>query len=561
MTKAHVAAAVFVLASAGTGTYLMFSSQAASGVVDSSTITNKFMLGYQGWFQCPTDGSPNAGWTHWKFLNKYMPDGFPDTSELTAAEKCDTGMKLPDGSPAYVFSSYNPKTVLRHFQWLKDYNIDGVMQQRFTVALHDAKSKATRDQVTRNVMAGANATGRTFNIMYDISGDNPATLVSTIQNDWKSLVDSVGVTKSDRYLRQGGRPVVTIWGFGFGDRPGTPADLNTLIDFFHNNPNPAYRATVMGGVNNDWRTNATWANALAGYDIISPWTVGRYKMASKTDTTTVPNWINSRAVPDINRTKQLGKLYMPVIYPGYSFNNSAGRPLNEIPRYGGNFLWQQAAANLSQQKAAGVPTMLYGAMFDEVDEGSAFMKQAVTTANAPKGIPIVTMNYDGYNLTNDWYLRVGSEINKMTNGSKAITTTLSASPQVSPTPAPASPAPKPAASGSGATTSKNASAVNASKSAASTSANSVQSTKNTNDAAQNPANPDSNGGVSASDAATLDAQIAAINPEDTKAENSGATKTAKTKRIIGGSLLGISLLTIAGGALYLKLRNNTNAVK
>ena len=44
-----------------------------------------------------------------------------------------------DGSPAQVFSAFNDKTVLRHFQWMKDYGIDGVFVQRFVADVSTPK--------------------------------------------------------------------------------------------------------------------------------------------------------------------------------------------------------------------------------------------------------------------------------------------------------------------------------------------------------------------------------------------------------------------------------------
>ena len=35
--------------------------------VDPGTLTGKVMVGYQGWFNCPKDGS-ELGWKHWARL-------------------------------------------------------------------------------------------------------------------------------------------------------------------------------------------------------------------------------------------------------------------------------------------------------------------------------------------------------------------------------------------------------------------------------------------------------------------------------------------------------------
>ena len=33
--------------------------------VDATTMTGKLLMGYQGWFACPGDGSPSSAWIHW----------------------------------------------------------------------------------------------------------------------------------------------------------------------------------------------------------------------------------------------------------------------------------------------------------------------------------------------------------------------------------------------------------------------------------------------------------------------------------------------------------------
>jgi len=53
--------------------------------------------------------------------------------------------------------------------------------------------------------------------------------------------------------------------------------------------------------------------------------------------------------------------------------------------------------------------MMYGAMFDEVDEGTAMFKLAPTRASVPAGVPIVTLDADGDRLPSDWYLQLARE--------------------------------------------------------------------------------------------------------------------------------------------------------
>ena len=92
--------------------------------VDRSTLTGKIMSGYQGWFAAEGDGC-GRGWYHWNGRNGFKPgsckiDLWPDVSELDADERYATPFKLADGRPAEVFSAFNKKTVLRHFNWMQD---------------------------------------------------------------------------------------------------------------------------------------------------------------------------------------------------------------------------------------------------------------------------------------------------------------------------------------------------------------------------------------------------------------------------------------------------------
>ena len=105
--------------------------------VDPSTLDGKVLVGYQGWFTCPGDGT--GRWTHW---SRGVPtpetltvDLYPDLREYEADELCEVpGMTIGD-KPAYLFSSRNAKTVSRHFRWMKEYELDFQFAKFFNVNL------------------------------------------------------------------------------------------------------------------------------------------------------------------------------------------------------------------------------------------------------------------------------------------------------------------------------------------------------------------------------------------------------------------------------------------
>jgi len=110
--------------------------------------------------------------------------------------------------------------------------------------------------------------------------------------------------------------------------------------------------------------------------------------------------------PDIQWCTEHGKQYMPVVFPGFSWHNmNANSPQNQIPRLKGQFLWSQYMAD----KAAGA-TMVYQAMFDEVDEGTAIFK---VTNDPPVGASTF-VTYEG--LPSDFYLKLVGQAAKVVRG-------------------------------------------------------------------------------------------------------------------------------------------------
>ena len=376
--------------------------------VDNSTLHGKNLLGYQGWFAAPGDGSKVDGWHHW-FRGKGAErrptfDMWPDTSEMDADELYPTSMKAPDGNPAMLFSSYNEKTVVRHFKWMEDSGIDGILLQRFIGEAQDPRFFEFRNKVTQNVIAGAEQHNRVFALEYDMS----AKQADLVKKDWMFLVDEIGITDSPSYLRHKGKPLLALWGLGFTHRGGSAEQAMDLINWFQKSAPERYRATILGGVPTHWRKGEgdsqegiEWAKVYRSMDVVSPWSIGRYKNDEQAN-----QYRDEFLVPDLAETNRYGIEYMPVVFPGFSWNNLHEGEFNQIPRNGGRFYWNQVENAVSSGAM-----MIKTAMFDEVDEGTAMFKTVAKKQDSPEGF--LTLDADGEQLPNDWYLRLSGEASKL----------------------------------------------------------------------------------------------------------------------------------------------------
>jgi hypothetical protein len=385
-----------------------------------TTLRGMHVAGYQGWFACPGDGAVGVGWGHWlrggsdpKDPNSLAIDLWPDTSELGTDERCPTAFHLPSGAPAFLFTDQNPKTVARHFAWMKQYGIDGAAMQRFVTGLIHTGIKRNLDTVLGNARAGAEANHRGVFVMYDISGMHGDAALQAIEQDWPHLTGDLHVTESPAYIFDRGKPVVGIWGLGFKDRDITPDEAAAIIHYFHT---ASVRATVLGGVPASWRnlgsdrqypdarTEPQWAAVYRSLDTISPWAVGRFR-----DNNGADSFARDRLVPDTVETGRLGIDYMPVVFPGFSWRHGAGwagkSPLNQIPRDCGAFYTRQ----IDNAIKAGA-RMLYTAMFDEINEGTAIFKLVVDSSEEPAGTELLPLDADGCRTaTADMYLRLAGQ--------------------------------------------------------------------------------------------------------------------------------------------------------
>ena len=412
------------------------------GVVDATTLDRKIVFGYQGWFSTPGDPiQPNWdgwGWNAWVRdlnLTTIGVDNWPDLTEFDDDELYPTGLSFPDGRTVRVFRSTNAKTVLRHFRWMGEFGIDGVYLQRFLMSKHDQYFDR-RNRVTELVREGAETYGRVFAVEFCFGGAGLGedTLVDDLIRDWRYLVDEMRLTDSDRYLRHDGKPVLLVYGVGFEGpaSPRTPADAMRMIDWFRRDAPERYRATLVGGIPYNWRTlgepsrkDPGWAEVYRSFDLLKPWYVGG-GLRSDAD---VIDRRRTTVAPDQAAARAAGKQLMPTINPGFSWLNKGTRAnlpfaiFNDGPRRGGATWWRQ----LYEYMTAGCTTF-FGAMFDEIEEGTAIFKLAPTAAQAPRDARFVTLDADGIALPSDWYLKLAGAGARMLRGEIPLSPRIPISP-------------------------------------------------------------------------------------------------------------------------------------
>jgi hypothetical protein len=370
---------------------------AAGTPVDATTLNGKLICGYQGWYGAPGD-QDNLGWSHWSSSQWSLTtttlqiDPWPDMTEYTAAEQFAVpGFTYPDGGVAQLFSSDNARTVLRHFQWMEAWGLDGVAVQRFVVGL------PTLDRVLTDVRRAANQTGRTYFVEYDMSGMTEADIVPTMTADWKYLVETLQITSDPRYLHHGGLPVVGI--FGFYPTRFSSTTAGAVLDIF--GTTGGYPAFVEGAGDWTWRTSSAWTSdwlaVLYRMGAWQPWNTGN---VTGTNAST-GYWSADKAQLDAQHV-----LYVPQIYPGSSSVNRDGTaPGSGLARQKGAVLWNE----LTAASAIDAGSTFVG-MFDEVSEGTQILK----VTNSPPSQAPNTVTYEG--MPSDAYLCFTAQGSKMLKG-------------------------------------------------------------------------------------------------------------------------------------------------
>ncbi|MBE9661706.1 glycoside hydrolase family 71/99-like protein [Mucilaginibacter myungsuensis] len=357
------------------------------------------MAGYQGWFNAQGDGG-NRGWNHYVSRGKFEPgftniDVWPDVSEYPKTYK--TPFKLADGSDAYVYSSHDESSTEVHFRWMKEYGVDGVFVQRFIGDVQGTRGREHNNTVLGNALKYADKYGRAISLMYDLSGMR-AGGDSLVIKDFKKLIDSMKLTSrgnKQTWLYHNGKPLIAVWGVGFNDnRRYGLAEAERIIDFLKNDPVYGGCSVLLGvptywrDFGNDTEKDPQLHDLLKKVDIIHPWLVGRFNEAS------YPKF-QSRIAEDIAWCKANKLDYVPTVFPGFSWHNMNPKATqDQIPRNRGSFYWKQINGAIN-----GGAEMIYVAMFDEVDEGTAILK---TSKNPPVGLSNFVKIED--DIPNDYYL-------------------------------------------------------------------------------------------------------------------------------------------------------------
>jgi len=398
--------------------------------VSVDTLVGTVTSGYQGWFNAEGDGT-GLGWKHYTWHDGFKPgsvsvDFWPDVSEYT--DLYDTPFKYPDGTVAKTFSSVDLSTVKTHFKWMRDYGIDGVFMQRFVVDIGYPYSPFKEwmwnaNIVLYNARIAANTYGRTFAIAYDMAGmkSEIANTADAIIADWKLLVDEAKITQDKAYMKHDGKFVVQLWAVGVPDTNSsgyTLDDIEKIIDFLHNDPKYGNCFVITGGAA-DWRTGVgdciskddprfpQLQRIYMKADAIAPWGPGRYNNVEDFN-----RLLETRYKPDVEWCKKNNKLYLPAVFPGFSWHNMyPDSPRNVVPRLKGDFLWAQYKGFAE----IGV-TAIYQAMFDEIDEGTAIFK---CTNNPPNSDLTGFSDLEG--LPSDYYLKLVGEGGKLIRGERKST--------------------------------------------------------------------------------------------------------------------------------------------
>ncbi len=229
---------------------------------------------------------------------------------------------------------------------MRDYNCDTAALQRFNPF---GAEGPIRDGITAKVRQAAEAYGRKFYIMYDVT--NWTNFQSEIKTDWTTKMSAY--TSSSAYARQNGKPVVCIWGFGFNDpgRPFTPAPVPRRRST-GSRPRAATSSAACPptGVRASTTRATGFGEVYRAFNMISPWMVGRTNTVGG-----LQHFYDNCVVPDVADCNANGIDYQPCVMPG---------DLQSRARAHGDFMWRMFYNTIRAGSHA-----IYISMFDGVQRG------------------------------------------------------------------------------------------------------------------------------------------------------------------------------------------------
>jgi hypothetical protein len=359
--------------------------------VDASTLAGKVLAGYQGWFNTPNDAA-DEGYVHWGVPGDWSIEQWPDPNDYDPSELFAVpGVTTARGAQAYLFSSANASVVDRHFEWMREHDIDGVLLQRFRGSFmkKDASGAYTGEPQwpVVNARDAAHRSGRTWAIEYDIqNGGSPAErdqVIQQVKDDWEFLTDPAGMDmlSDSHYQRENGKPVVAIFGLYVGATNAySTAQQQDLINYFQT------RGVYVVGAGRHTESGAQIANA-ALHDAYIPWQ-GYWKGG------------NSYSSDEIRLNGVT--THVPHVFPGFSWTHlQNSSTATSRDREDGDFYWRMLSDAANETDA---PWWFIG-MFDEYDE-------ATNLIPATDDPPVPDTDAQGNPLTyqvsdprpNDWWL-------------------------------------------------------------------------------------------------------------------------------------------------------------
>ncbi|KAI2615792.1 hypothetical protein GGS26DRAFT_597096 [Hypomontagnella submonticulosa] len=330
--------------------------------IDRTTLNGKFFVGYQAWFRKPFEDNGNSHWT----TDEPTPevghvgvDMIPNVAGYPPECLFDTPFILPGNKAIQFYTNDCEGVVDLHFKMMADHGISGAFLQRFYGYINEANGGWIN--ILNFAKAAAEKYGRGFVIEYDLNGaaTGSTNVTATFLADLAALSS---IISSPAYMRHNGKPVIEIWGFGIVTAV-TADDAVAIVTALKN-----AGFYVILGVQQAWHAELV-QNQPGGYgpvyrlaDMIQPWTVGAYGNDNYQDFHD-----GRQAVEDATALRDLGIESSIVVWPGGSSSNANSNEIfDHFPRFNGSFYQKQlnGAVNLK-------PTFIFGAMFDEVNEGTA----------------------------------------------------------------------------------------------------------------------------------------------------------------------------------------------